>query len=164
MPFFKQFGEAVVAVDTVYAPTFTLTEATKDQSTYPIDNWVWAANLEDALTTLPDTSATCAYESWLWALKRRKDLTTWDAALTALAASIAAVDADVNATNAQKRDADRNELALNKWAKGSGRLNTTSPWFARLIAAYRTQSGMTANQTTNWVAATLTKAKSAPLD
>ena len=47
-------GELVTA-PSVYAPTFTLTEATKGDHEYPVDGWHWFATDDAAITALLPT-------------------------------------------------------------------------------------------------------------
>ena len=56
MSFYRvnHLGELVTA-PSVYAPTFTLTEATKGDHEYPVDGWHWFATDDAAITALLPT-------------------------------------------------------------------------------------------------------------
>lgn len=99
----------------------------------------------------------------LWALGRRKDLADWNAALATLQQQIDTTDALASPTQAQTRTAERSAQALAKWARVRA-VTGNELWFGRLVAAYRSQTGKTANATATWLAATLAKALTAPED
>lgn len=51
MPFFKRVGdELLTAPNFVYGPGFELHAEFKDEYTYPVDGWVWADSLDEAMS------------------------------------------------------------------------------------------------------------------
>lgn len=61
MPFYKKLEGQLVASDFVDAPGYMLSEAGKNDHTYPVDGWYWAESLDAALglfTASPSGSVT----------------------------------------------------------------------------------------------------------
>lgn len=50
--FYKKLNEQIISEEFVNAPDYVLSEAGKDEHTYPKDGWYWANNLEEAIVLM----------------------------------------------------------------------------------------------------------------
>jgi hypothetical protein len=57
MPFYKRDNENLISTDFLEGPGIMLSEASKDEHTYPVEGWYWFADLDAAMQgmqTFPD--------------------------------------------------------------------------------------------------------------
>lgn len=52
MPFYKRDTNDLISSEFIEGPGFSLSEAGKDEYTYPVDGWYWFANLDAAMQNL----------------------------------------------------------------------------------------------------------------
>lgn len=57
MPFYKKLDGQLVASEFVDGDGYTLSEAGKDDQTYPVDGWHWFANLDAAMAGISAAGA-----------------------------------------------------------------------------------------------------------
>lgn len=57
MPFYKKQDGQLVSAEFIDGPGYTLSEAGKDEHTYPVEGWYWFPNLDTAILSLADMSS-----------------------------------------------------------------------------------------------------------